>query len=113
MKSPHKLIAIFVLVAGVFLSSSATAETIYVKYRGVVNLDKFVCHNTASSFVNRICYLEENQYLIVLLKRTYYHYCRISTDTVNQWLSASSKGRFYGNNIKGNYDCRIGGVPKS
>lgn len=92
--------------------ATAHAESVNVKYRGYVDLDKFTCYYTASSFVNRICYQSENEYVIVLLKRTYYHYCRVSAPLVKQWLNASSKGRFYNAHIKGRYDCRLGGIPE-
>ena len=113
MKINYKLSIILILVAGVTSISNATAETVFVKYSGAVNLDKFICNNTSSSFVHRICYQEKTQYLVVRLKQTYYHYCKISLGVVNQWINASSKGRFYGKHIRGNYDCRLGGIPKN
>ena len=88
------------------------AESVYVKYQGTVSLDNFNCTNTVSSFVNRVCYKEQDRYVVVLLVSTYYHYCRVSNNTVDDWLSASSKGKFYHRNIKGRFDCRLGGVPK-
>ena len=54
----------------------------------------------------------QNSYIIVLLSRTYYHYCRVPDTTVNRWLSSYSKGSFYHSNIKGRFDCRLGGIPK-
>lgn len=93
-------------------SHYANAEVVTVKYRGAVPLDDFSCHNTDSSFVHRICFDETNQYIVVLLKNTYYHYCRIPANVVNSWLSAPSVGRFYMANIKGQFDCRLGGVPE-
>jgi len=47
----------------------------------------------------------------VLLNSTYYHYCNMPASIVEQWLSAQSAGRFYNAYIKGNYDCRLGGIP--
>ena len=102
-------IASILLALGLCLS--ARAETVIVKYRGSVDLDEFTCNYTVSSFVSRICYQTENEYLVVLLSSTYYHYCRIPSSLVSQWLSASSKGRFYNGYVKGEYDCRLGGVP--
>jgi hypothetical protein len=87
------------------------AETVYVKYRGLVDLTGFDCQDTTSSFVNRICYQKKTHYLIVLLGNTYYHYCRIPPSVVTDWLDASSKGQFYNANVKGEYDCRLGGIP--
>lgn len=113
MKQTHLLSLLLIPIAGMAFYSSASAETVFVKYRGTVNLDKFVCYDPYSSFVHRICYLEENQYIVVLLKQTYYQYCRISQGVVSQWLNVSSKGRFYSKNIRGYYDCRLGGIPNN
>ena len=99
---------LFALATG---SSGALAETVFVKYQGPVDLEPFTCTDTESSLVHRICYQPEHSYLVVLLDQTYYHYCRIPSQVVSQWLSAESKGRFYLGNIKGNFDCRLGGIP--
>ncbi len=94
-------------------SCAANAETVFVKYRGPVNLERFSCNDTVSSVVHRVCYRADRQYLIVLLSNTYYHYCRIPSGVVGQWLAAPSLGRFYNATIKGNYDCRLGGIPSN
>jgi len=94
-----------------FFPSVSSAETVYVKYQGRVNLDRFQCNQLRSSFVHRLCYLPEEKYAVVLLKSTYYHYCRLPSDVVDDWLGAGSKGRYYNRRIKGRYDCRLGGVP--
>ncbi len=103
----------FILAAAVVTlgSRQARAETVYVKYRGPVNLERFSCSDTANSIVHRVCYRADRQYLVVLLSNMYYHYCRIPSGVVGQWLAAPSLGRFYNGNIKSNYDCRLGGVP--
>ena len=111
MKGIQRLATALCLALGMVLAVSAQAEIVYVKYQGPVSLDEFSCSNPSSSFVHRICYRSERQYLVVLLNQTYYHYCRIPSAVVQQWLAASSKGRFYGANIKGSYDCRQGGIP--
>jgi hypothetical protein len=104
------------LFLSIFISlysiSFAHAETVYVKYRGSISLDNFKCKNTISSFVNRICYQKKNDYLIVLLSSTYYHYCKVPNNVFKSWVNSSSKGRFYNSNIKGRFDCRLGGIPK-
>jgi len=46
------------------------------------------------------------------LKGTYYHYCGVDRDTMQQFLGADSMGRFLNEIIKPNNDCRIVGVPK-
>lgn len=107
-----KILTLYLLMLVVLLpSTNVSAERIYVKYRGEVNLDQFSCQRTVSSFVHRICYLEKKRYLVVLLKNTYYHYCYVPPDVVKSWHSEKSKGRYYIQNIKGSFDCREGGVP--
>ena len=89
--------------------STAYAESVYVKYRGIVNLDDFRCSWVSSSFVDRICYQDEARYLLVSLNGTYYHYCGVPEHVFSSWLQASSKGRFYNAYVKGRYDCRYSG----
>lgn len=48
---------------------SSIAETVFVKYRGPVDLAPFACETIkTSSLVNRICYDNQNGYLLVSLK---------------------------------------------
>jgi hypothetical protein len=108
------------LVAGLcaVLSGSAAAESVYVKYRGPVPLDTFQCAAVdRSSLVKRVCYDAAQEYMIILLKGTYYHYCEIGQGTVDALLAADSMGRYFQANIKGNgsdgpFDCRTHRVPK-
>lgn len=90
----------------------AHADTVYVKYRGPVALDAFSCDYPSSSLVHRICYKASDQYVVVLLSNTYYHYCRVPPAVVQAWLEAASKGQFYNSQIKGRFDCREGGMPQ-
>jgi hypothetical protein len=106
------------LAALLFLiASGAHAETVDVKYRGSVDLKSFACQAiTKSSFINRVCYDAAEQYMVILLKDTYYHYCEIPKSTVDALLSAGSLGSYYNANIKGTgkdgpYDCRTHKVP--
>lgn len=108
-KSIYTIITSIALYAAIGNASITHAETIFVKYRGMVDLSEFSCTDTESSFVHRICYKDADQYLIVLLGDTYYHYCEIPRDVVQQWLSTESKGGVYNSNIKGNFDCRLNG----
>lgn len=86
----------------------ATDETVYVKYCGPVNLSKFDCETvTRSSVIKRLCYDKEEQYVIVNLANTYYHYCGMPSNTVIAWKNAESMGKFYHKNVKGRYDCRV------
>ena len=98
-----KLSLILFLSLGVTLASYA--ESVYVKYQGRISLDGFYCEYTSSSFVDRICYYQPNNYVVVSLNGTYYQYCGVPYSTVNNWLNSYSKGRFYNSSIKGRYDC--------
>ena len=52
-----------------------------VKYHKCLAVDKFKCETiTRSSFVNRVCYLEAKQYMIIKLKETYYHHCSVTPE---------------------------------
>ena len=105
----------FTIVLGLAIlpfSGLVAAETVYVKYRGSVDLEPFKCETiTRSSFINRLCYDEKEKYVIVLLKNTYYHYCEVPKSLVSSWLSVASMGRFYTSKIKGKYDCRVYHMP--
>ncbi len=94
------------------IANLANAEMVVVKYRGPVDLKPFGCQAVSrSSLVKRVCYDQREQYMIINLQGTYYHYCEIDAGTVSALLSASSMGRYYQRNIKGNFDCRIRRVP--
>lgn len=93
------------------------AETVDVKYRGPVDLKPFTCTDTKSSFVNRVCYDKANTYMLILLNKTWYHYCEIDVGTVSSLIKSDSVGRYYNANIKGTgkdgpFDCRTHRVPK-
>jgi hypothetical protein len=103
---------IVVLCALLTAATPAWAETVGVKYGEQVNLETFECHDTVSSFVNKVCYQSDARYVVVLLKATYYHYCEVDPLTVDNWLAAESKGRFYNANIRGRFDCRDAVVPQ-
>lgn len=109
----------FVILAALFLMcQSATAETVQVKYHGVVSLDSFACVDVKeSSDVSRICYDRAEQYMVIRLKATYYHYCEIDSATVQGLQGASSKRQFFETRIRGSgsdgpFDCRTHPIPK-
>lgn len=100
------------------ISTPTFSETIAVKYRnGALPLDTFQCENKfSSSVVERICYDETKNYLVVNLKGTNYHYCSVGKSLFQSFLKAESKGSFYNQQIKissnnGLYDCRNHVVP--
>lgn len=112
-----KLVLIKLIITGIgFICATlpvlAIAETVYVKYRGSVDLAPFKCEwISRSSVVNRLCYDSREQYVIVNLTGTYYHYCEVPAGVVENWRNADSMGRYYNAQVKGHYDCRILHVP--
>lgn len=96
----------------------ATAETVQVKYHGLVSLDAFACVDVKeSSDVSRFCYDKAERYMVIRLKTTYYHYCEIDAVTVQGLERASSKRQFFETRIRGSgtdgpFDCRTRPIPK-
>lgn len=108
----------FLILAALLAAGAASAETVQVKYSGMVSLDSFACADVNErSDVNRICYDKAEKYMIIRLKSTYYHYCAIDAATVQGLQSASSKRNFFESRIRGSgsdgpFDCRTHPVPK-
>ena len=96
-------------------SATNNQKLITVKYYGTVevNDDNFQeLELKPSSFVHEMYYDKNNNYLLVRLKNTYYHYCSIPSRVINDWASSSSLGRYYNSNIRGNYSCENKSVPQ-
>jgi KTSC domain len=103
-----EMIRFFIGVLVALFSLTAHAESVVVKYRGVVDLGPFQCTAvTQSSFVHRVCYDKAQQYMLIELSGVYYHYCGIDDGTVSGMLAANSVGGFYNARIKGRFDCRV------
>lgn len=66
----------------------------------------------SSSLVDFAFHDAPNEYMIVSLNGTAYHYCGASSRTWSEFTAAASLGSFYKNQIKGLYDCRTGFVPE-
>jgi len=93
-------------------TAHAHADAVWVKYRGLVDLTPFHCDwIERSTLVKRLCYDAKEQYVVVNLTGTYYHYCEVPAGIVNDWLAAESMGRFYNAIVKGRFDCRQNRVP--
>jgi KTSC domain len=98
-------------------TAEVRSETVNVKYRGAVDLKTFECRDiNHSSFIQRVCYDKAQSYLIISLKGTYYHYCKLPPITFDGLMAAPSMGQFYNQNIKGAgsdgpYDCRVHQMP--
>ncbi|MBK6897659.1 MAG: KTSC domain-containing protein [Alphaproteobacteria bacterium] len=113
MRMLFLLSAIIFLQARPAIAQQDNPSCVYVKYRGWVDKSFFVCSLiTDSSFIYEVCYDEKNQYMLIQLKQTFYHYCSINENAVSSLLTASSKGRYYNSYIKGKYDCRLNPIPE-
>lgn len=108
----------FLLFFTLLITTAVEAETVNVKYRGFVDLAPFTCTDTPrSSFIGRVCYDKANQYMVIKLQNTYYHYCELPLATLNTFMAAPSMGQYFNKNIKGTgsdgpYDCRTHRMPK-
>jgi hypothetical protein len=106
-----------VVVIASLISMPLSAETVDVKYRGIVDLKPFTCTDTPrSSFIQRVCYDKAQSYMLINLRGTYYHYCEMPAATLDALLAAPSMGQFYNQRIKGTgsdgpFDCRTHRVP--
>ena len=109
---------LIIFSALVLICQVAAAETVQVKYHGVVSLDAFACADVKeSSDVSRICYDKVERYMVIRLKTTYYHYCEIDAATVQGFQGARSKRQFFEARIRGSgadgpFDCRTHPIPK-
>ncbi|SRR6266511_4301870 len=109
-RHPKGLLAAAVLLS--LVAFGAHAESVYVKYRGEIDLAPFNCHGVKrSSVIQRVCYDSREKYLLLSLAGTYYHYCEVDRATVSYLLSAESMGRYYNRQIKGRFDCRVKRMP--
>jgi hypothetical protein len=108
----QRSILVTVIALTVGLSGAVHAESVNVKYRGPVDLAPFQCESVSrSSLVTRVCYDRKEQYMVIGLQGTYYHYCEIDAGTVAALRGAESMGRYFNANIKGRFDCRTHRVP--
>jgi Domain of unknown function (DUF4189)/KTSC domain len=101
MKALSLMIALVCVVPSI-----GRAESVFVKYRGEVDLTPFDCTGIErSSFINRVCYDRNNEYMLISLNGTYYQYCQIDAGTVSSLLDAPSMGQFYNFSIKRKFEC--------
>ena len=104
-----------IVILLILFTTVAFAKDIHVKYRdkpvdvGNGHFEKL--NLKYSSFVKKMYYDKQNNYLVVRLKNTFYHYCGIPDGVVKNWIGSSSLGRYYNYHVKGNFDCRINYVP--
>jgi KTSC domain len=111
------MIRSIVTILVLLVTTPATSETVDVKYRGIVDLTSFACTDTPrSSFIQRVCYDKAQNYMLINLRGTYYHYCELPAAMFEEFVAAPSMGQFYNQKIKGSgsdgpFDCRTRRIP--
>lgn len=92
------------------------AEFINVKYRqeevDIAHPRWEFLDTQGSSFIQGAWYDQKEEYMIIRLSGTYYHYCAFPSSVWRNFKSTSSFGGDYNRYIKGNYDCREHRVPQ-
>jgi hypothetical protein len=103
------LISTLLLFAAMLaMTQIAHADSVAVKYRGTIDLASYSCSwIERSSFINRVCFSNQRLSLVLLLKDTYYEYCRVPKNTYTELMDASSMGRYYNQSVKSHFDCRL------
>ncbi len=114
IESMKLFVQVFLLFQLTITNISACEKT-YIKYRDTpVCLDQgYEYQDTSkSSWIRGAWYDGANKYFLINLKGTMYHYCRFPVVKWKLFKTATSFGKFYSRQIKGKYDCRLGGMPE-
>lgn len=103
-------------LAFLLMQSSALAEQLlYVKYRptpvDVDNAHFEYLDTSRSSVIGGAWYDKTNNYMVINVGGTNYHYCGLNEAVWRRYAASSSFGSAYNAFIKGNFDCRIFPVP--
>lgn len=110
-------IGIAVLIGGAilyFLFLPPSSGSVTVKYRDdKVNISatNFEPLNKSDSTVKGAWYDSSNEYMVIKLGSTYYHYCGMPSSVWGGLKAASSPYEYYQDDVKGNFDCRVNPVP--
>lgn len=110
-------IGIAVLIGGAilyFLFLSPSSGYVTVKYRDDkvdISATNFEPLNKSDSTVKGAWYDSSNEYMVIKLGSTYYHYCGMPSSEWGGLKTASSPYEYYQDNVKGNFDCRVNPVP--
>lgn len=111
-------IGLAVLVGGAilyFLFLSPSSGNVTVKYRDDkvnISANSFEPLDKSDSIVKGAWYDDGNEYMVIKLSGTYYHYCGMPSSAWNDFKAASSPDVYYQDSVKGNFDCRVNPVPR-
>jgi len=71
-----------------------------------LNLRDFECaSDTRSSFLNQLCYDQQQKTAVVSMNETHHKHCQVPVHIIGSWILSDSMGRFYFNRVKGRFDC--------
>ena len=111
-------IGLAILIGGTILYVlffSPSSGYVKIKYRDDkvnISASNFEPLNKSDSTVKGAWYDGNNEYMVIKLNGTYYHYCGMPNSAWRDFSSASSLYSEYQSDIKGNFDCRENTVPR-
>lgn len=110
-------IGLAVIIGGAilyFLFFSSGSGYVKIKYRDDkvnISASNFESLSRSDPTVKGAWYDDGNEYMVIKLGDTYYHYCGMPGGEWSEFSSSGSLYSYYQDNIKGNFDCRINPVP--
>ena len=109
-------IGLAILIGGVilyflFFSNSGYVNVKYRDDKVNVSTSNFEVLDQSDSTVKGAWYDSSNEYMVIKLSGTYYHYCGMPSSVWSGFRSASSLYGYYQDDIKGQFDCRVNPVP--
>ena len=105
------LIGVVILYA---IFASPGSGYVNVKYRDDkvnISASNFEPLDKSDSTVKGAWYDSVNEYLVIKLGSTYYHYCGMPSSAWSGLKSSASLDEYYQQAIKGNFDCRENPIP--
>lgn len=110
-------IGLAILIGGglmYFLFFSSSSGYVKVKYRDDkvnISTSNFEPLDKSDSTVKAAWYDSGNEYMVIKLSGTYYHYCGMPSSSWTSFRAASTPYGYYQDSVKGNFDCRENPVP--
>ncbi len=95
-------------------NTTISSQLIDIKYRDSqvdVGQERFSHLSSNDDTLKEAWYDSSNEYLIINLGGTNYHYCEAPDKIWSELKSSNSHYRYYTNNIRGDYDCRYNYMP--
>lgn len=98
-----------------FLFLSPSSGYVSVKYRDDkvdISSNNFESLDESDSTVKGAWYDSSNEYMVIKLGSTYYHYCGMPSSVWSEFKTTSSPYVYYQDSVKGSFDCRVNPVPR-